>query len=1454
MADDIRTNLKFTGDSKAAEATINSIIKSLERAAAAQKALFDNSGKGSFLPTGAVSEAERARSSLLSLAQASARLQSAQGDLAGAQRTLQTALANVAKESTASLRAQTQLTQIGNQIAASSDRAASAAARRASAEARLQTIQGNLVGAERTLKAALDQTNGATEQAIRLSSQLATVQNRLANNTGTGFLLSPAVREAGESIQQAGFALEQYVTGPLASLSSASVKSALDIDRQVNALKALTGSAEAAEARFAALFALAQNTPGLTTSTAAALDAQLRLAAVSQQTIDRFLQTAGRLNALQPLGDPQEFANNLRQLVDQGFERADLKQVVNRNPIAGELIKQIFGVDNPTNAEAIRSSAQRLGIRTAEQFFAAFATAGQNNARLQAATESIAVQLEKTQDRLTVALRPIGLTLLDIIVPAVEAGVPAVAALANAFAGLPQPIQLATVAFGGLLAALGPGLNLFGGFLQALQVFQVAKLAQTAQAISAAGTASTAAAASVGGLTTSLAGLRAALVATSTFLFTTPAGLALVAAAAGVAALAYVALSDAQAEFIEKADALKFDDLSKQVARVDQLRQQITQADALTGSQAALNDEQARFSALLAALTPQQQAVINSLGDQKNKVDELQQSLRENLAAQQDLARAQQVILVAAVAARQQEIDQTKQQIEQLQRELQVRNELLKSGQQTQTKVIGAEFGEALIIVENLSEAERGLANERIKADEALKKLNSSQAENLAKLKATLPVLNQTEASLLAEYQAGRLTTDQIQRLKAALDAARTASGGVVTGANQVSGALDQMAVRAADAKAALDAVFKTGDSSALRSQITGRLNEIAAAAAKAGTGAKGAVEGLNKALADQQDPLKNLLGAYKAIETAQKAVNEKAGLTVAPRAAGGGRGRRTVGQAEARDDQRELRILEQQQELANRRQSELLKTALQDRLISLEQFTQEAIGLEEALLAAKVRLFTAEEEAARKSARTKSEADAKVAEVKLRRAQAEQEAESRINSLRIDQRRAVEKAEEDHQRRIIEIQEIGRRSQEAAIRAAAERGAIGLVEAEKAIQKLEQQRFDERARLLQDELNKLIENKQERQRILDEIKKLNAEKAASDEEATRRTVEAQQREIEQLKRYQQERDATIADRQRAELDTAASATQLALQRGQIRQRQAAAADQQRVREEIEIRLREREREIERQAEQLKKEAQQARAGAEEIIRIEQEKNLRLQAERQRAALEKQISAESERAAQLSPGFGEETAGIIAGIEAALGRQLTLWEANRVAAEAYAVSLQEKLTAAAEQAKNVMGNLQTATQAAVQAFVDTGSLKAAGKALLKTLAQPYLEYAILRAKFHAAAAIGSLAALDFRGAALHGLAAAGFAALAGVGTALLNSGGGGASSGAGGQTPGGQPIRKDKRVIEQGGPLPGPPQPQPIIINLRADVKAGMLEIVRDDINLNGSLRQIIHREVKSAT
>lgn len=495
----------------------------------------------------------------------------------------------------------------------------------------------------------LEQEHAAKRQVIEagLQDKLAQISQRAATRRKEqgnilGALTSPQIREAGESIQQAGFAF-QFLTNAITGLASASVQSALNFDKQVKALTPLVGSAEKAERRFNELVAISQKTPGLTTNIAIALEQQARVAQVSEGTINKLLQTIGRLNAVQSIGDPQEFANNLRQLVTGGFDKADLKQLAERSAIGGQLMAGIFNVDSPTNGEAIRAAAKKMGITTFEQLAAAFAEAGARDTRLKNVTESLQFQLEKAFENIALALRPLGTELLAVLVPAVQATVPIVQELLSLFAQLPQPVQTLIIVLGGLAAALSPVLIAFGGLIQMFQVIKGLQAFQTVAAgLLATQTAAATAAPAMLTAGTAAVTMEAELAAAGTTIGTTAASFSLL----GPVILALVAILA-----IATAAWLLYDNsLSKATeTATKQIPTTLSQISALKASQDALAQKTVTTGQLndaIALLDPAEQEYTRSLKTQEEQVARVNEKLRERAAIQRTLLEAQALDLI----------------------------------------------------------------------------------------------------------------------------------------------------------------------------------------------------------------------------------------------------------------------------------------------------------------------------------------------------------------------------------------------------------------------------------------------------------------------------------------------------------------------------------------------------------------------------------------------------------------------------------------------------------------------------------------------------------------------------------------------------------------------------------------------------------------------------------------
>ena len=375
---------------------------------------------------------------------------------------------------------QQRLAVASTQVAAAQQRAANAVQRAAN---------GQTQAAAGAIRAAT-----AYQRATAAANSFAQSQNLVRRAVAS---VQSSLRSLGSSLQSAGRSLTVVLTVPILALGAAALKSAKDIDANVNTLKAFTGSAEAAERRLAQLIKTARGTPGLTTNLALTLDAQLRVAQTTQETIDRVLPAIGRLNAVSKLQDPARFTQNLQQLVTQNFERQDLKELVGQSPLAGQLITEIFNVDSPINAKAIRASAKKLGITTVDSFFTAFADAAQRNQGLATVTESIGTRFDKIVDRVTVALRPLGLAILNAIEPFIEPVAKLIERIGEAFGSLSKPVQTAIIVIAGIAAAAGPVLLVLGGLATAIASV-VAAIGAIASAVAAVGLPAIAAA--VGGI------------------------------------------------------------------------------------------------------------------------------------------------------------------------------------------------------------------------------------------------------------------------------------------------------------------------------------------------------------------------------------------------------------------------------------------------------------------------------------------------------------------------------------------------------------------------------------------------------------------------------------------------------------------------------------------------------------------------------------------------------------------------------------------------------------------------------------------------------------------------------------------------------------------------------------------------------------------------------------------
>lgn len=431
---------------------------------------------------------------------------------------------------------------------------------------------------------------------------------------------SQSLNAVGSQFENAGRRLTVGLTLPLAALAAAAVKSARDIDAQVNTLRAFTGSAEAAENRLSRLIATALKTPGLTTGLALDLDTQLRPLKVAEAAIDKILPVIGRLNAVKRIEDPQRFTENLVQLITTDFQKRDLRELVRASPLAGQIIAELFNVNSPTNAEAIRAAAKRMGITSVDAFFSAMADAASRNEGLQRLTESIGTRFDKLRDRVTIALRPLGLAIIDALTPAVDAAVPLIEGLGKAFASLPDSLKLAVVGVGGFAAVLGPALLIVGSLIST-----VGRIIPLLATLNAAGLLPT-----ISNLRllfqvmTGTASLAAGSAATTAVM---AAGWIALAAALAVAGFAIYKYFTAEKQLVQ----VSAEQVRATSAQVKGYQEQIGFLDGLKTGVARTTAEQDRLKQIYASLTPEARARIGSITDETGRLSALRAELQRLL-------------------------------------------------------------------------------------------------------------------------------------------------------------------------------------------------------------------------------------------------------------------------------------------------------------------------------------------------------------------------------------------------------------------------------------------------------------------------------------------------------------------------------------------------------------------------------------------------------------------------------------------------------------------------------------------------------------------------------------------------------------------------------------------------------------------------------------------------------
>jgi hypothetical protein len=234
----------------------------------------------------------------------------------------------------------------------------------------------------------------------------------------------------------------------------------IDLDKSRNAMTALTGSVAKANEKLAELRELAKASPGVTNTFATQLFSQLKsVGTIADATINKVIQSLGKLNTV--FGDVgPDFARNLIQIFQQGFERSDIKEALGRVPIFEQLLKEAFGTSNPEKLRKLKEA----GVITGNTFLSGISDA--INKRFKDVEESLGGRFQKLFNDLKVRLAEIGEQLLKFILPVLDKLLPILKTILDLLNSLPDGLKAAVVG----LVAVAPAINAVTGAIGGLRI------------------------------------------------------------------------------------------------------------------------------------------------------------------------------------------------------------------------------------------------------------------------------------------------------------------------------------------------------------------------------------------------------------------------------------------------------------------------------------------------------------------------------------------------------------------------------------------------------------------------------------------------------------------------------------------------------------------------------------------------------------------------------------------------------------------------------------------------------------------------------------------------------------------------------------------------------------------------------------------------------------------------
>lgn len=446
-----------------------------------------------------------------------------------------------------------------------------------------------------------------------------------------------SLRNLGLGLTSLGSSLTVALTAPLATLGVLATRNAVTLDSLRRGLVAITGSADEAGRQLTRLTEIAK-LPGI--GFQEAIQGSIRLQAVgfSAEKAEKALVEFSNAVALTG-GGRDELARitvQLGQLSAKGKVLSqDLKPIIEAGPAVGRALREAFGTVNAEDIQALGLSSEQFLDRLTSQL-----------SKLPRAAAGLRNTFDNFADSLFRASSAIGEAIIPVLTRLIDVAEPIILRLADGFKQLPPVIQTLIVAFGGLAAAAGPTLFIFGqfatgiggllsafgrlhalGIIPTIEGFRLLQQVMAGTASLAAGQAATTAAAAagwvaLGGAVTVAAGVLA------------------------VATLAIISYVNAQKDAVK----ISKDQIAATDAQINTLKDQIEFIDSLAEGVERTADEQDRLTQIYADLNTQAKVRVTTITDETKRLAQLREELKQLLQLRNE-ERVQQAANLAASLA-----------------------------------------------------------------------------------------------------------------------------------------------------------------------------------------------------------------------------------------------------------------------------------------------------------------------------------------------------------------------------------------------------------------------------------------------------------------------------------------------------------------------------------------------------------------------------------------------------------------------------------------------------------------------------------------------------------------------------------------------------------------------------------------------------------------------------------